>query len=172
MNSSLADVFPATLIATWIAWLHAAVIYGAFRRGEKRWVGLPYWGLVPLALYFGLEVVPWLTMNPMGRNQELTRIGTYVLAALLGGFFHLRSGGASRHYFGAFLLMFETINFSVGPVLYAVGRNWLPLRSVPEPAIWAWMVGISFYPTFVPLVMCIWQSMRLRQGTDVPGEEE
>jgi hypothetical protein len=113
MSRILIGLIPSLLIATWFAWLQSALIYGAFRWIEKRWESFAYAGFVPLMIYLQVSLSSWNRISAPLRSPELGWTVSFVVAALFGGWFHRRSGGASRHSQMAFLLLFEAICFSI-----------------------------------------------------------
>ncbi|RYG70822.1 hypothetical protein EON80_06745 [bacterium] len=156
------------LVAILAAWGHSAIFYGLFRWIEARWLAFPKVGSVLLVLYLNYELASW--SNPGMQclaNQPLIIISLFAIA-LLGGWFHRLSGGASKSGPAAFFLMLElAICCLWSESLFPVAR-WLRSLGLSPSAISFYELGTIYYPALVPLALWIWQKSRIVPGVDEP----
>jgi hypothetical protein len=167
MPADIVEAIIPFLAATLLAWMQSGLAYGVFRWGESKWHLLPYVAFLPLATYFFYTLIS-LDGNPM--SSVLVVGFLFTLVAMLGGWFHRRSGGASRHWLGAFALVFDATLISLAITFFVMVSIIPPVKlSVPRQALEAYSFGTTYYPALVPLAIWILKSLRLRPGIDVPS---
>jgi hypothetical protein len=167
MSATLVNAIAPFLIATLVAWLQSILAYGVLRLIESKWRLFPYLVFFPLLAYV------LYVMASSGDETAMMTFFAFGVAAALGGWFHRRSGGASRHWLGAFALVFEAIMLSVACLalvinIYLVTRT--VVTSIPAFAYMAYAIGGVFYPALVPLALWIGKSLQLRPGLDLPSQ--
>ncbi|RYG70823.1 hypothetical protein EON80_06750 [bacterium] len=153
------SAIPSVLLATLVASVQGACCYWLFRKSESKWTPLPY-GFVLLGLMYAAGA------GYLG--LVIAALAIYMAPALLGGWFHRRSGGISKQWSEAVLIVtlatgLSNISALVISAFWATNPSG---RAVNEPALWSYLVGSYLYPPLTPLGLWLWQSSRVRPGID------
>lgn len=164
----------ALLALVAIASISSCIIYFPFRFIERK--------SQFLAAIFNIFVLSILILYDFSRYYKIvfTIVANFIFIviffSLLGGMIHIKSGGTSRNFYLAFLMMFLITSsvllivsfshglFSLETLSLFTGPNWYVRRAARTL-----MIAQAITP---PFLFWVWESFRLRPGIDKPFEEE
>jgi hypothetical protein len=171
--------WPAILKAILLASLQGAACYSVCRVLEKKWPTLPWLAVILVLVFWAITVS--LSPSLAAFRHSISVLAICILASsLLGAIFHRRSGGASKSFSAALVLMMLAVNLSVACCFALFRLNALPglqifgwkqvhyflfgkLYSVGE---WAYYFGALFYPLLMPLGVFLLHNLRVRSWAE------
>jgi hypothetical protein len=173
MFNTLLQSLPLVVQFSLLASAFGAISYAVCRSLERLWPPITYL----FHLLLAASLIYWISAGGVPLIGWLLPVTLLVIPALLGGWFHRRSGGHSINAFQAFRLSYLSIVLSVVLNYLAISLGlpdhfigMLPLTfGWPAHVVLAYksyMLGIIAYPVLAPLALWIWQSQRIHPGID------
>ncbi|RYG56230.1 hypothetical protein EON80_29610 [bacterium] len=163
--NDLIRVIPYLLATTLVASVHGSLCYALCRWIERKWTDFPTTILTFLLVFLVVTSDVGISYNiPNKETLVLDSLRAalvwYGPLALLGGWFHRRSGGASQHLFAAELVVMMAICLSSLPLLgLLVYKPSIVPEPLPYEAIFAfYFLGTCLYPMLAPLGLWVWRS--------------